>query len=452
MKDIYELFNDIDIDIENIDEIYVDDLKKKRIKDNLKKEVRRKNNKKKIAVAGICACLVLSTIAVSGNYVIAKNIPILGDFIQNNLVSINQEFENYIEVVGVSKSCEGIDITFENAVADDNNLFLSFLVKNNNEEITNRNIHEALVIPTNLKVNGKDMLTGTGGIFEQIDSNTIRVLKNIDWNNGEYIPNNMNISIDIDKIFDKSGDWGVDFYLDKSQQDKNTVTEKINKKIKIDDRTINIKEAIITPLSVRISSEENKMEEHDRGLNFIAFDEYNNELRFLGGSISKNGILSKYNLDSRFYSTGDMSKVNILPVYLTCKETEYLETVKLDLNNTKEIEFKINDDVSVILRDYYVENGVLVVLKDVFIDGKFVEDSGNLFGASIYIKDKNGEIRKNTEGISKEVTDKIYSKYNNKGSLGIFKVDDLNSIEIGLSLNEEAKVLKDEAFTIDLNK
>ena len=142
MVDIYEMFNDIEIDENELEEVFVSQLEKERIKKNVKEELYKRNsasnkkstNKKKMFVAAAGVLMIISSV-IAVNPALANSVPVIGDLFKRDFVSVNQQYINYIDAIGKTKSCEGIDVTFDAAASDDNKLFLSFIIKNNNREI-----------------------------------------------------------------------------------------------------------------------------------------------------------------------------------------------------------------------------------------------------------------------------------------------------------------------------
>lgn len=81
MKDIYELFNDINIDENEFEEIEVSEIEKNRVKSNLKKSINKNNKWKKTIIAASCGLITLGLIGgVFPSY--ARDIPIVGNIIQ----------------------------------------------------------------------------------------------------------------------------------------------------------------------------------------------------------------------------------------------------------------------------------------------------------------------------------------------------------------------------------
>lgn len=150
MKDIFDYLNEVNIDENEYIECEVSELDRKRGKNKLKNSLninRRKKHTKIVAIVAASLLVAITSIVVA-KPVWAENIPIIGDLIKKSLEERNDKYEDYINVVGKTTSDNGIDITLESFAMDQNKFFLQFIVKNNNEKITEDNIEEVLLIPT----------------------------------------------------------------------------------------------------------------------------------------------------------------------------------------------------------------------------------------------------------------------------------------------------------------
>ena len=236
MKDIYELLNELNLDSSDVEEAEVSEIERKRGKRKLMNSVKkRSSHKKKICVAAASLAAIISfTSIIAKNPTWAANIPIIGDLFQQKLVSVNKQYADYINKVGQTKSQDGIDITFEKVVADKNLFTFSFIVKNNNAQIEDPN---TLFIPMTLNINGKDINMSGSSECEVVDKNTVRYLQTVDWDKTE-LPKNLNVKIDIPEMFNKKGDWGVEFSVDTKEIEQNTYVEKLNKKFIINNMDV----------------------------------------------------------------------------------------------------------------------------------------------------------------------------------------------------------------------
>ena len=106
-----------------------------------------------------------------------ENIPVLKNIFSMNEDINLEQYEDYLEVVGKSKESGNITVTLESAVADRNILMLSFLVKNDNEEI--KDLKDADVHISSLTINGREMCLISKNNSELIDHNEARIVKRI---------------------------------------------------------------------------------------------------------------------------------------------------------------------------------------------------------------------------------------------------------------------------------
>ncbi len=455
MKDIYEMFNDIEVDEKEFEEMPVSEIEKERVKKNIKEALSKEKSitkkrfisKKKIAIAAAITMIFISS-AIVVNPALATSVPIIGELFKRDLVSVNEKYSNYLDVIGKTKSCEGIDVTFESAVADNNMLFLNFVVKNNNKEIKD-NYSDALLIPTEMKVNGKSVSTGAGASWEFIDNNTIRILKKIDWSN-DKLPNKMNIDINISQLFGKTGDWGVHFFLDKSKQTEKTYEEKVNSKLEIDGVKGEISTVTISPLTVTIKGE-GKFDDmsNDTVSEFIVLDDKGNGLCWNGKSAETNGLLGTSKWSSTFISNNDMKSVTIIPAYKTkeSEKTKKLPAVKLDVNNVKPMELTIDKDRSVSVKDYFIDGDYLIVRYNQKYFGK--DSLTHMFDMPIYVTIDGTEVKEAGDDKGNE----LESKYRNfKGYVRVFKIGAERNIMIGTYDGSNVKMLKDKSFTVKMKK
>lgn len=443
MKDIYEMLNDIDIPDINDNEFEaasVTEIERGRIKKNLHRVVAYKKRRvnRRIAVAAVLIFVCLSMV-VAVNPAFARSIPVINHLFEMNLSGINKEYVDYLSVIGKTKSHEGIDVTFESAVADDNELFLSFIVKNNNEEIIN-NSSDALLIPTSMQVNGKSVNTGAGADWSFIDNHTIRVLKKIDWSDGR-LPDKMNIKINISELYDKKGDWGVKFFLDKSNIANKTIVKKVNTEINLDRIKGKITSVTISPLTVKIEYQ-GKFNDDNVFFDFVVLDDKGNGLLWNGSYSGSDG-----KGESIFISNEDMKSIKIIPAYRISHEiSQKLPPVKLNFNNVKQLELPIDNDRSIAITNYFKDGEYLIVEYNQKYFGK--ESFRGIVDAPIYIMADGNEIKE--DGPEAET---LYNKYQNtKERIKICKIGTASDIEIGTYDGTNIRLLKDQSFTVDVKK
>jgi len=448
MKDIYEMLNDIDTNEKEFESASVNEIERIRIKINLKKAIGHKKMmiRKKVSIAAaITFICIASLIAVKPT--LATNIPIINQLFKKDLINVNKQYADYMDTIGITKSCKGIDVTFESAVADDNIIFLNYIVKNNNKEIID-NSNDAFLKPTSLKVNGKVLNTSAGASSEFIDNNTIRIIKKIDWSKYK-VPNKINVDITISQLFGKSGNWGVRFFLDKSKQAEKTIEKKVNLKLDINGVKGKIETVTISPLSLMIKGTGFEKLYNDVDLEFIVLDDKGKILHWGGSGREKQGIFDSYKWNSAFTSNEAMKSVTIIPIYkkLEDKSIKKLSAVNLDINNNKPIELTIDKYKSVNIKDYFVDGEYLIVRYNQKYFGK--DSFVRVLDIPIYVTADGKEVKVAAD----TKADKLYSKYSDLNeNVRAFKVGTATKLMVGTYDGLDVKILKDKSFTVTTKK
>lgn len=212
-----------------------------------------------------------------------ENIPVLKNIFSMNEDINLEQYEDYLEVVGKSKESGNITVTLESAVADRNILMLSFLVKNDNEEI--KDLKDADVHISSLTINGREMCLISKNNIELIDHNEARIVKRINWDY-DSMPENLNVSVGIERMFNIEGNWNIRFNVDTAKVLKDTYEEKIDSRINFKDLKGTIKEVTISPLTIKIDSIYKSYK--NSGLEFLVLNEDDEELMIIGENTSTN--------------------------------------------------------------------------------------------------------------------------------------------------------------------
>ncbi|MHC6178443.1 DUF4179 domain-containing protein [Clostridium sp. JNZ X4-2] len=449
MKDIYKILNDIDIDEKEFEEVYTNEEDKARIKLNLKKSITKKKlsgKKKAVVAASIIFLISFSIIAVKP--ALAKGIPIIGNLLNKDLVSINKQYKDYIDIIGKTKSDKGIDVTFESAIADDNELFLNFIVRNNNKEIKH-DYMEALSIPTSLKVNGERLDTGAGASWEFIDNNTIRVLKKIDWSQDNK-KDKMNIDIDIDELYGRKGNWGVSFFIDKRNLVQKTVEYKVNKKIETNGGEGKIDTVTVSPLTVSIKGTEdfsefkdiNKRGEERKFGDFIVLNDRGYSLLWNGSEYEDSRNPGKWT--TNFINRGNSKSITIIPAYRTKQGSNKLPAVKIDVTTAaKPLILNIDTDRSIKIKDYFITGDYLVVKYTQQYNGR--EGFENII-PPIYLIADGTEINECTADDKAIGLSEKHDNDNQK--IRVYKIGKARDISIGTYDGSDLMIMKDKSITV----
>lgn len=167
MRDIYEVFNEINIDDDELIEVEVDELERRRVKKKLKSTINKRRNKKKsVAVAAS----IISMIFLGGLSSYTEDIPIVDDifkvFSKEN-EGFYDQYKNNSTKIGVTVEDKWTAITINEGVFDGHNIDLTFTIK------SNKDLGENISLLDKLKVKGYEKSGGTGQTeIKKVDENT----------------------------------------------------------------------------------------------------------------------------------------------------------------------------------------------------------------------------------------------------------------------------------------
>lgn len=170
MKDIYEMLNDIDIDLQELPATDVDDLEKLRVKKMVRRELKGKvttmNKRGRSAIAAAVAVLVFAGAggASMAFPAYAKEVPVVGDifrFLDQGKTGVYDLYESSALNIDMTRESKGIEITLNQGVYDGRTLSLTYTIK------TEKDFGEFPFMKDDLVVRGIDGYTG-GSQIEKV--------------------------------------------------------------------------------------------------------------------------------------------------------------------------------------------------------------------------------------------------------------------------------------------
>lgn len=429
MKDIYELLNEADIDFNDVEDMNVDELERKRGKRKLMNSIKVKGRKKKkIAVTAASLAIVGLISGTMINSTWAADVPIIGDMLQRIFINNNPEFENYINVIGKTSSYEGVDITFENAVADNNSLLISYVVKDNNKPIP---LYVDVLSPTmEIKVNGENMNMSGGACGEKIDDNTVRILRTVHWN-FEKLPDKLDI-----EISDEECNMDIKFSMDTKEIESNTKIQEVNKELNIDNKKWSLENITVSPVMTNVKYYIENDNEYAPFYSFLIFDQDGNELEWKGGKSSMKGtddyVEGRVDYNFNYVSRENITKLTFIPIKSAHEENPHiLSSQKVNVDNFKPISFKITDDISLIVEKLDVDGSRITVEYNYYYNGKKIS---SLDGGNLFVKG---------DGVSRIEDDDGWN-------VEVYNIGENREIEIGCYDTKTNNIFEDKAFTIDI--
>ncbi|HGG0415847.1 TPA: DUF4179 domain-containing protein [Clostridium sporogenes] len=262
-KDILELLNCINIDKdeeENLD-LNMDNLRKKKLKKNLLKQVRGKRTKKNFKHKAIAASLIIATTLISVNIpAFAKNISEFKSVIQALIgygVPKEGEYEKYSNSVNKSVTDKGITLTINEVVCDDTELMIVYTIKtqDNIKKIV-KEVKEATGIYFSfgpyIKIDGKESSGGSSSDGKYLDNSTYINSESIDIGDMN-LKNKFNVNLNVSNIYGVKGNWNLKFSLSKDEILKHINVFKSNKKVNFNDALVNVEKVSFTPINTTIT-------------------------------------------------------------------------------------------------------------------------------------------------------------------------------------------------------
>lgn len=303
MENVYKHFNDIEVDIEQINSIDVelDDVTKKRIKKNIKNSIKIEKHKRifkaGIIAAGISLLLSVSAIVPQQSFAaFADNIPILDTLFQKFGLGYGGDFQSYTQIIGEAKKDNGYEVRLDEVVMDDFSFKLIYTIKcpEKVSDLINQKGNPFPHTPgKSIMLNGKDFVGGAGGTDRVIDDYTIQVIEDYDINELD-IPKNFDIEIDFKEINNTKGDWKFSFYVSKEKISKDIKNYSPNKQLKIQNSsgkevTLTFEKISFSPISTAICIKANNEFEYG---NLVFKDENGNAIVPRGSSLNAHsGVL-----------------------------------------------------------------------------------------------------------------------------------------------------------------
>ncbi len=262
-KDILELFNYINIDKdeeENLD-LNMDDLRKKRLKKNLLKQVKGKRTKKNFKYKAVAASLIIAVALISVNIpAFAKNISEFKSVIQSLIgygVPKEGAYGKYSNGVNESVTDKGITLTINEVVCDDTELMIAYTIKtqDNIKKIV-KEVKEATGIYFSfgqyIKIDGKETSGGSSSDGKYLDGHTYINSESIDIGDMN-LKNSFNVDLNVKNIYDVIGNWNLKFSVSKNEAAKHTKVFKPNTKVQFDESLVNVEKVSFTPMNTNMT-------------------------------------------------------------------------------------------------------------------------------------------------------------------------------------------------------
>ncbi|MFL0196299.1 DUF4179 domain-containing protein [Clostridium sp. WILCCON 0269] len=442
-KDILQLFNYMDAEDREEDDtdFKIDDLRKKRLRRNLLKQVKDKNSIKKFKYKA-AAAVIIAVISIGVTIpALAKNISVLKSIIEalDGIGSDYGEYEKYSKVVNKSITDNGLTFTINEVLCDESSLVIGYTIKSeghiNRIVKSGKDIIEAqgknenfmpFALIRSLKIDGKPVTSSSSGeIGKYLDDHTYINSETMDIGN-KNLPSVFNVDLDIKDIYGVKGNWSFKFSVLKDEILKNTKVFKPNTTVKFPYGYVNVEKVNFTPINTSIDAtikynkeyiNSTKLEEEGGEFNWLVFDDKGNEITEKGGSGNAVGSLSSnFWEEFRFVSLKNIPRYLTVIPYRTNYNTDdykkyknahgsiYIPPICKDINGIYPIELSQGKVGKLIIKEIRIRQDKTVVKYAVEGDAPFLQakDLGILDdkGNAVKNKDENFNVKKDKNNLN----------------------------------------------------
>lgn len=251
MKDIYELLNEMDINVNEFEEMEVTDLYKAKVKRTLKGSLKQKKKIKgwkwNIAVAVILIGSSFTTLALTSP-AYAYKIPVIGDifrYLDTGFTGgLYDEYKSYSNVINMTEESKDIKITINDAIYDGETVSIAYSLE------SNRDLGDSPYLFDSLDIKGSNGVA-SGSQISKVDENNnyVGLITATGFNRKEKDRINIKWNIESITIQDSeekiTGNWNFTLALNATESN----TQLVNRSAERDGVMVNIDKISVTPMS-----------------------------------------------------------------------------------------------------------------------------------------------------------------------------------------------------------
>ncbi|WP_252250715.1 DUF4179 domain-containing protein [Clostridium sp. ZBS13] len=233
-NDIYDMLNEVNINIDDYEKEDFNDLEKKKIKYNLKKSISKKKPLKRGMIAAVA--IVALTIGMLGSDIGVSALSKVSYIINNDIASflgIERNLDEYKTVINKSITDKGITVQLNEVILDGDEMTVSCNISSDQKLEED----ESSVPDCNIYINGKKMSTGAGGGAEKIDEYTSQSVITYDLKEDD-LSGDLNIKIVCSNVMlahrMQKGKWDFEFKTNGDQLRIDTKEIPLNNKFTLE--------------------------------------------------------------------------------------------------------------------------------------------------------------------------------------------------------------------------
>lgn len=241
MKNIYDMFNDIDVDFNDLENEDFNDLEKRRIKNRFKKSIKSYNSSNKIykKYVSVASILIISIALISQTKVGVYAYSAFEDIAEIIKISlgVDDEINKYSTNIKQSVTRRKLTVKINDAILDGKELILYMSRDYDKELAPNENID---LVSENLYINGKNINGSVKGYYGRVDKSKQEFV--LGYELPEEYKGDINVKLRImDAAITKTDDenyfkriigpWSFKFKVNGDKLNEDTKRIELNKKL-----------------------------------------------------------------------------------------------------------------------------------------------------------------------------------------------------------------------------
>ncbi|WP_282804322.1 DUF4179 domain-containing protein [Clostridium tetani] len=363
MKTIYDLFNDIDLDIDEYDEIKLNDIEMKKLKNTVHDKIRCKNKYKKWQKS-IASMVIISIIGIFlGKPILARSVNTLSGIIEKLNYDMKYKYlSDYTTTLNKTVTDKNVSITLTEILMDDNLLQIAYKIHYPNVKNDESKLSD-IFLGLGVNINGEELNADRSGNIDFIDNNNVEVLQILNIAN-KKIPKKMNMKVYFKEMFGIAGNWEFKFKVSKEKIYKKTRNISINKYVELDNCKINVERIAISPISTTlILKGYGEIKESILGLGFNIFDDRGKEIPTTTAGLSydpeKNNKIGGV-INYSALSNKNTKNITIVPKYWN-HDIEPNKSKPIDIKEKLPIILQQNEKNKLIIKDIKFKEDKIIV-------------------------------------------------------------------------------------------
>lgn len=349
MKNIYDMFNDIDVDLNEYEKEDFNDLEKQKVKNKFRKSIKSDNSSKKIykKYISVASIAIISIALISQTRIGLYAHSALEDIAEIIKISlgVDNQIKEYSTNIKQSVTRRKLTVKINDAILDGKELIL-YMSRDYDKELAQNEYLN--LVSENLYINGKKINGTVKGYYGQVDKNKEDFI--LGYELPKEYTGDINVKLRImdaaitktdDKNYFKRiiGPWSFKFKVNGDKLNKDTKHIELNKKLELDTGStmdITSYRGNILNQTINLSMTDHKSMKNELENGFIVLkgrDNLGNKVEFTQHSadVDKEKTFYEYRFNKdeyRFNRDAEYIKVTPYLSYLEKENNEYITKYK----------------------------------------------------------------------------------------------------------------------------